>query len=47
MISPADTAYPLLKASPTARDLDELYTPDLFELGFAEQRTRDATSCLG
>src|SRR4051812_7782406 len=32
---------------PLWTDLDELYTPDLFELGFAEQRTRDATSRLG
>ena len=42
MISPADTAYPVLTASPPATELTESYTPDLFELKFAEERTREA-----
>ena len=42
MISPADTAYPVLTASPSATELAESYTPDLFELKFAEERTREA-----
>jgi hypothetical protein len=42
MISPADTAYPVLTASPPATELTEAYTPDLFELKFAEERTREA-----
>ena len=42
MISASDTAYPLLPASPTSRELADVYTPDLFELKFAEERTREA-----
>ena len=42
MISASDTAYPLLTASPTSRELADVYTPDLFELKFAEERTREA-----
>jgi hypothetical protein len=40
MLSASDTAYPLLKASPSARELDEFFTPNLFELTFAEKHTR-------
>ena len=47
MLSASDTAYPLLKASPSARELDELYTPTLFEIGFAEKRTREAAPRVG
>jgi hypothetical protein len=47
MLSASDTAYPLLKANPTARELDELYTPNLFELTFAESQTRRPARCLG
>jgi Domain of unknown function (DUF4158) len=47
MLSASDTAYPLLKASPSARELDELYTPNLFEIGFAEQRTREESPRVG
>lgn len=47
MLSASDTAYPLLKASPSARELDELYTPHLFEIGFAEKRTREAAPRVG
>jgi hypothetical protein len=35
MISPTDTAYPVLTASPSASELTDAYTPDLFELKFA------------
>ena len=40
VLSPSDSAYPLLKASPTGSELQELFTPNLFELGFAGQNTR-------
>jgi len=33
--------------APSGRELDEGYTPTLFELRFAEERTREAASCLG
>jgi len=39
VLSPSDTAYPLLKANPTGRELEELFTTNLFELGFAGQNT--------
>ena len=42
MISASDTAYPLLTTSPSSRELADVYTPDLFELKFAEERTREA-----
>ena len=38
VLSPSDTAYPLLKSNPTERELQELFTPNLFELGFVEDR---------
>lgn len=47
MLSPGDTAYPLLKASPSARELDELYTPTVFEMSFAERSTRQLGSRMG
>src|SRR3954462_7072617 len=47
MLSASDTAYPLLSASPTARELDELFTPNLFELTFAQTQTRQPASCVG
>ena len=47
MLSASDTAYPLLKASPTARELDELFTPNPFELIFAESHTREPATCVG
>lgn len=47
MVSASDTAYPLLKAGPSARELDELYTPSLFEIGFAEKRTREPAPRVG
>jgi hypothetical protein len=43
MISPTDTAYRLLPTSPSARELMDAYTPGLFELKFAEERTVSAS----
>ena len=40
VLSPSDLAYPLLKASATGRELQELFTLNLFELGFSGQKTR-------
>jgi hypothetical protein len=47
MPSSPDTAYPRLKAYPTAKDLDEIYTPNLFEVVFAEERTRQPAPRVG
>jgi len=47
MISPTDTAYRLLLTSPSARELMDAYTPGLFELKFAEERTRQAAPRVG
>lgn len=47
MLSPRDTAYPLLKPSPSAHELDEVFTPTLFEMGFAEKRTREPVPRIG
>ena len=47
MLSPSDTAYPLLKENPTGRELEELFTPNLLELGFAGENTRQAIPRLG
>jgi hypothetical protein len=40
VLNPSDSVYPLLKASPTGRELQELFTPNLFELGFAGRNKR-------
>jgi Domain of unknown function (DUF4158) len=47
MISPTDTACRLLPTSPSARELMDAYTPGLFELKFAEERTRQAAPRVG
>jgi Domain of unknown function (DUF4158) len=47
VLSPSDTAYPLLKESPTERELQELFTPNLFELGFAAENSRQPIPRLG
>jgi hypothetical protein len=47
MISPSDTAYRVLPTSPSARELMVAYTPGLFELKFAEERTRRAAPRVG
>jgi len=40
MPSASDTAYPRLKANPSQKDLDEIYTPTDYELAFASERTK-------
>ncbi len=40
MLHVSDTAYPRLKAHPTERDLEELFTPNLAELTFAYKYMR-------
>jgi hypothetical protein len=47
VLSPSDTAYPILKESPTGRELQELFTPNLLELGFARENTRQPVPRLG
>ena len=47
MLSPSDTSYPVLNASPSAHELDRAFTPDLFELAFAEQHTRQPVPLVG
>jgi hypothetical protein len=47
MLSPSDTAYPVLKANPSARELTEIFTPTLFELAFAEERAREPVPMVG
>ncbi len=42
-----DTAYPRLKAHPTAKELDSCYTPTLFELTWAEKHARATTPFVG
>jgi uncharacterized protein (DUF433 family) len=36
-----DTAYPQLKSNPSAKELDEICTPNLFECAWVEERTRE------
>ena len=43
----SDTAYPRLKPNPSAKELDERYTPDLFECGWVEQRAREPVPRIG
>jgi hypothetical protein len=38
MPSASDTAYPRLKINPTAKELNELYSPTVYELAFAQER---------
>ena len=47
MISPTDTAYPVLTASPSAGELTDAFTPDVFELKFVEERTREPAPRVG
>jgi hypothetical protein len=41
------TAYPCLKAHPTAKELGEIYTPNLFEVALAEEHTRQPAPRVG
>jgi TnpA family transposase len=47
MPSASDTIYPRLKTNPSAKDLDERYTPNVFELVFATKRTRQPAPRVG
>ncbi len=40
MPSPRDTAYPVLKACPSDKELQEIYTPTVEEIAFARRKTR-------
>jgi hypothetical protein len=40
MPSVSDTAYPRFKINPSAKELNELYTPTVYELAFARERAR-------
>jgi hypothetical protein len=42
-----DTAYPQLKSTPSAKELEEVYTSNLVELVWAEKRTRERTPHIG
>jgi TnpA family transposase len=42
-----DTAYPQLKPSPSEKELDQVYTPALVELVWAEKRTREDAPRVG
>jgi hypothetical protein len=43
----SDTAYPQLGPNPAAKELDEVYTPNLFECRWAERRTREPVPRIG
>ena len=47
MPSASDSAYPRLKANPSATELGEIYTPNIFELVFAAERTRKPALQVG
>jgi hypothetical protein len=47
VLSPSDTSYGVLNTSPSMQELDKAFTPDLFELIFARQRTRQPASLVG
>lgn len=45
MPSASDTAYPRLKLNPSTKELNELYSPTVYELAFARERA--ANPCSG
>jgi hypothetical protein len=47
MPSASDTAYPRLKLNPTAKELNELYSPTVYELAFARERARQPMQRAG
>jgi hypothetical protein len=47
MPSASDTAYPRLKINPTAKELNELYSPTVYELAFAQERARQPMQRAG
>jgi Domain of unknown function (DUF4158) len=48
MPSASDTAYPRFKINPSTKELNELYTPTVYELAFARERARQVLqrACL-
>src|ERR1700675_4160349 len=47
MPSVSDTAYPRFKINPSAKELNELYTPTVYELAFARERARQPLQRAG
>ena len=47
MPSASDTAYPRFKINPSAKELNELYTPTVYELAFARERARQPLQRAG
>jgi Domain of unknown function (DUF4158) len=47
MPSASDTAYPRLKTNPSAKELDEIYAPNIFELVFAAEHARKPALQVG
>jgi hypothetical protein len=47
MLSATDTAYPVLKPSPSGRELNDIFTPTPWELAFVGDRTREPTPTVG
>jgi Domain of unknown function (DUF4158) len=47
MPSVSDTAYPRFKINPSAKELNELYTPTVQELAFARERARQPLQRAG
>jgi hypothetical protein len=47
MPSISDTAYPRFKINPSAKELNELYTPTVYELAFARERARQPLQRAG
>ena len=47
MPSVSDTAYPRFKINPSAKELNELYTPTVKELAFARERARQPLQRAG
>ncbi|WP_346294450.1 DUF4158 domain-containing protein [Sphaerothrix gracilis] len=43
----SDTAYPRLKANPTERELESIYTPTTDEIQLAQQSTKGSTARVG
>src|SRR5258705_9936463 len=47
MPSASDTAYPRLKLNPSTKELNELYSPTVYELAFARERARQPMQRAG
>ena len=47
MPSVSDTAYPRFKINPSAKELNELYTPTVYELAFARERAHQPLQRAG